>query len=175
VSLNGARSRSLRWRLPAFACGLSLLVLFVVLFLAYREVEATLEQAGGDRARHAAGEVAGIFARTTQQTVQQLQAVAPALRTFLRDPRDANRASAGTALAPLAPGANRHVTIWDASGARLLDRPEPAAAGAGPAVAPPAHVPLPGLSPLQMSGDQTFADLAATVHDGPDGGEAVLG
>ena len=46
--------------MPALMCAVFLLALMAVLYAAHREVEATLLRAGGDRAQHAADQIAGL-------------------------------------------------------------------------------------------------------------------
>src|SRR5687767_13388210 len=111
---DGSRRHSLRWRLPLAICGLFLVALVVVVYAAYREVEATLERGAGDRAHQAAQQVAGIFAPSTAQSLAQLRRVAPDLREYLEDPTDARRDAARAALAVLPPAPNRRITVWDA-------------------------------------------------------------
>jgi hypothetical protein len=54
---------SLRWRLPAVVTALTAAVAVTCLWVACRAVEATLIRAGGDRAKVAADQIAGLFAR----------------------------------------------------------------------------------------------------------------
>ncbi len=160
------RRHSLQWRLPVLVCGLIVVVLAVVVYSAYREVEATLERGAGERAEQAAQQIAGMFAPSTAQTVAQLQRVVPAVRDYLMEPAPARLEGARAALAAVAPTATRHVTVWSATSERLFD--VPGADGAddtAPAMPVPRRRPEPGIGPIRAEGDVAFADFATVVAD----------
>ena len=93
LSMDAQLRHSLRWRLAALICGLCGVMLLVVLYAAYREVESTLEQAASDRARAAADQIATIFGTSGLQSFGQLQRVAPSASSYLRQPTDAHLAA----------------------------------------------------------------------------------
>ena len=156
---------SLRWRLAALICGLCVVMLVVVLYAAYREVESTLEHAASDRARAAADQVATIFGNSGLQSFGQLQRVAPSASSYLREPTDAHLAALRSAVASLTPTPTRRITVWDAAGVRVFEAPrgsEPAgAAGLEPETRPAA----PGISPLRPAGNRVFAEAGVPLRD----------
>jgi two-component system cell cycle sensor histidine kinase/response regulator CckA len=171
----GSRWRSLRWRLPFLIGGVCASLLATVLYAAYREVETTLHRMGEERARSAAEQVSTLFVRSTRQSVAQLRQLAPALSEYVRDPTDARRAGARAALAPLAPGSNRRITVWNAAGTLMLDAAGVATGGEKPAAPPvpsPTGPPTAGLNPLRASNDSLFTDLGVAIPD-PAGGAAL--
>jgi PAS domain S-box-containing protein len=159
---------SLGWRLPALISAVLVGVLVVVLYAAYREVETTLSEAGAERARHAAGQVATLFSRSTQQSLEQLQQVAGVVAAYLREPSDDRLAEAQTAAARLGPTPLRRVSVWNAAGARLFELPaaEPSAGTADRPPVPPRTSPASaGLSPLGAAGDRVFTDATVEIRD----------
>ena len=165
---SGSRWQSLRWRLPLLIGAVSVAVLTLVLYAAYREVEATLLQTGAERARHAADQVSGLFGRSTRQSFDQLRQVAPTLSEYLRDPTDRHLASAQQALVPLAAGPNRHITVWNAAGTRMFDLPmvpvnddKPDLGSVAPLAAPPEL----GFGFIRVAGNRFFTDVGVAVPE----------
>jgi len=159
---------SLGWRLPALSSAISVCVLVVVLYASYREVETTLSDAGAERARHAAEQVAAIFGRSTQQSLEQLQRVARVVALYLREPTDERMADVRAALAPLSPGATRRVSVWNAAGMLVFEipaGPSPRTPGDPEPVPAPATPAAPGLSPMQAAGDMVFIDASTAIAD----------
>ncbi|HYE86503.1 MAG TPA: HAMP domain-containing protein, partial [Vicinamibacterales bacterium] len=168
---------SLRWRLPLTISLVTVCAVAAVLFVAYRQVEATLIGAGEQRARAAAVQVAGLFGASVRTGASQLRSYAanPAVRDYLRNSTDANQQAARAALSALQRTNNWRVfTLWDATG-RIRDE----------VVVPSAHEPrvpaLPAASrpggdeirPLQPLEDRSFMEFTAPVVDAaPD---ALLG
>jgi two-component system, cell cycle sensor histidine kinase and response regulator CckA len=165
---SSSRWRSLRWRLPLFIGGLCVALLAVVLYAAYRQVETTLLQTGAERARHAADQVSGLFGRSTAQSLDQLRQAAPKLSDYLRDPTDSRLASARAALAPLAPGPNRHITVWNAAGTLMFDAPAGPVADGQPDIATAAPLTRPpevGLGLIRRAGDRLFTEVGVVVQE----------
>jgi two-component system cell cycle sensor histidine kinase/response regulator CckA len=159
---------SLGWRLPALSSAISVCVLVVVLYAAYREVETTLSEAGAERARHAAEQVATIFGRSTQRSLDQLQRVARVAALYLREPTDQRLTDARAALAPLAPGPTRRVSVWNAAGMLVFEVPaRTSSSTTGDPVTVPARTTpaAPGLSPIQAAGEWVFIDASAAIPD----------
>src|SRR4051812_40425385 len=162
-----SRWRSLRWRVPLLIGGVSVAALAVVLYAAHREVESTLLQTGSVRALHAADQVSGLFGRSTRQSLDQLRQIAPSLTEYLSDPTDSHLASARNALAPLAAGPNRHITVWNAAGTRMFDLPAAPIIGDEADVASLAPLTRPpelGLGFVQRAGDRLFTEVGVAVQ-----------
>ena len=171
----GSRWQSLRWRLPLVVAAVSVAVLTLVLYAAYREVEATLLQTGAESARHAADQVSALFGRSTRQSLDQLRQVAPTLSEHLRDPSERHLASAQQALAPLATGPNRHITVWNAAGTRMFDLPIVVVKGDKPdlgSAAPLTSPPQPGLGLIRVAGDRFFTDVGVAISE-PDSSKGL--
>jgi PAS domain S-box-containing protein len=168
VSSPPAPWNSLRWRLPAVVIGLIAAISATCLWAAYREVEATLVRAGGDRATAAADQVAGLFERSTQQSLANVRQIAadPDVREYLRNPTDAAREGARARLATLAPTGVGRVELWNETGARVLElsSPGPADPNGTTRLPPPATRPgAAGVSPLQVADNLVFSDGVAEV------------
>src|SRR5438067_6709164 len=176
-SRNSLGFHSLRWRLPLLISVFITLVLGAFLVASYREVKSTLVRAGGERARAAAGQIASMLERSTQQGVDQLQLAAdhPDVRRFLQDPTEDHRAAARAVLSRLARSASRHVGVWDSSLTTLLLDvvTPPTTSGGSPMVLEPLTPPRStGLTPLQASGHAVFVDAVAAVDAEPAGSSA---
>jgi PAS domain S-box-containing protein len=157
----GLRWHSLRWRLPLLISASFIAVLAFVVFAAYREVESTLRDAAGDRARNAATQVANILSRSTLQSLEQLQRVAPELREYLRDPTDAHRTAARASLAPLNATPARRITVWAADGTMLFTVPDTVPDTRS--VPPPTRPAEPGFSPIRAVRDVAFTDVGVVI------------
>ncbi len=154
--------------MPALTSAIFVGVLVVVLYAAYREVETTLSEAGAERGRHAAEQVAAIFGRSTQQSLDQLQRVARVVGLYLREPTDEHLADARAAVAPLAPSPTRRVSIWNAAGTLVFEAPVemPSGTTEDPAPVPARTSPAaPGLSPIQAAGEWVFIDASVAIPD----------
>ena len=67
---------SLRWRLPLVMAAVIGFVIAAFLAVAYREVKANLVEAAGTRAQATADQLAGLFAQSTQQRLNEIQRIA---------------------------------------------------------------------------------------------------
>ena len=159
---------SLRWRLPLLISALVLAVLAIVVGAAYRFAVSTLERNAGERARRAAQQVTAFIAPATAQIGSLLDRSLPAVRALLDAPTDANGDRARMALAALAPGPLRVVTVWNRAGDIVLRLP----AAAGGAISGPSQPPSEGLSEIQAQGRRAYADTTRLVRDAAG---AVLG
>lgn len=164
---------SLQRRLPALIGGLCVLALVLVVYVAWREVHATLERGAGERAQQAARQVAGILGTSASQTVTQVRAVVPALRPYLEVPDPTREAAARATLATLAPSPRRRFTVWNASGQRLFDLP-PYPPGGDGSVPPPARQPAPGIGRIEAAEGLAIADTVVLVpRSGTDTSSAI--
>ena len=179
-----AARHSLRLRLPLLISTLLVVVVAAFLWATYREVEATLVGAGGDRAKGAADQVANLIGRGPQAGIENLRRVAADadLRRYLRNPTDATRDAALARLASLASASVRGIELWDAGGSRLLDVPIPVAVSkATPVVLPKTTRPFAtGVNALQAVDHVVFADSTAEIREeassaGQSSTSAVLG
>ncbi len=162
--------RSLQRRLPALIGGLCLLALVIVVYAAWRQVYTTLEDGAGERARQASRQVAGILGASTVETIEQLRAVTPTVRAALALPAPDREAALTAALASVAPSPRRRFSVWDATGARVIDVPP---AGDGP-VPPPARQPDAGIGRIEAADGVAYADTVVPVpRDGGDGSMPV--
>jgi signal transduction histidine kinase/ActR/RegA family two-component response regulator len=161
---------SLRVRLPLIFSGLIAAIVATCLWVAYREVEATLLRAGGARATAAADQLASLFERSAQQSRDGLRRLAadPDIGRFLREPSDESRAAARARLATLATPGTRRVELWNGAGVRVLEIEGPAS-GPGPTPALPDTTPpsAAGSGPLRTVQDVTFSDNVAAIAPPP--------
>jgi PAS domain S-box-containing protein len=158
-------------RLPLLVLALITVIVATCLWAAYREVEATLLRAGGERATAAADQVAGLFEGASQQGMATLRQMATdaTVRGYLRNPTDDARESARARLASLAITGLRRIELWTEAGSRVLEIP-PSATGpnATPAGLPPATRPSgPGVGALQVANDVVFADTVLEILSDP--------
>ena len=163
---------SLRLRLPLLISALLVAVVAPFLWAAYRQVEATLVRAGGERARGAADQVANLVERSSRAGLEGLRRVAadPDVRRYVQNPTDAGRDAARARMASLAQGGVRRVELWSAAGSRLLDVsvPEATVPGVAPVVFPPStRPPAVGFNALQAAGNAVFTDTAAEIWAEP--------
>jgi signal transduction histidine kinase/CheY-like chemotaxis protein len=156
---------SIRWRLPFLISSIVAVVVFTFLWLAYRSIETTLVQAGGERAQIAADQVAGLISQ--DRGVDQLRTIGsdPAIRTYLQRRTDETREAARRRLEGTARTGPRRVELWDNAGNRLIEISTPGSgAGASAVELPPGNHPLgAGVRPLQIIGDLTFTEIVADV------------
>ena len=149
---------SLRGRLVLWWCALLAVLLTGILWAGYCGVQSVLVETGGDRARMAADQLAGLVARTVQARKDQLLLIADddAVRRAIQTPTPHNLAAARRQLAPLATPAPCRLTLWTAAAGRLLEIAGPdSAADPNPVRFPVGESPTgPGvraLRPLQPS------------------------
>ena len=155
---------SLRGRLPAIICLLIAVVLFTFLWAAYRQVEATLVQAGGERARTAASQIARLL--DGQRTLAELRrlSVDPDLQRYFLDRSSGAEQAALARLKAIPSSGPRYVGLWDTSGTRLLDLPIQEKPGQTPRHLPPPTAPgTPGIGQLQRVGNVIFSDTVAEI------------
>ena len=159
---------SLRVRLPVVMSAFIAVVLAAFLWVAFREVESALLQAGAARAQAAADQLATLLAQQAQQRHDAMQRIAQsdAVRGLLTDGAGGDADAARRQLAPLAVRGQPPVELWDASGRRVLTVAPPAspAVDAGPALPPTTAPSAPGAWPYQRAGDIVFSDTVAEVR-----------
>jgi PAS domain S-box-containing protein len=162
---------SLRLRLPLIMSAFIAAVLTLFLWVASREVESALLNAGGARAQGAADQLATLLMQSAQQRVTDIQRAArsSAVLAYLQHPSDATAADARQRLMSLTVANQPAVELWDDNGTRLLVVSGPHVAGrAAPVQVPVAGPPSrPGLSAFQLSGNAVFWDAVADVHAEP--------
>jgi PAS domain S-box-containing protein len=166
--------------LPAVVIGLIAAVAATCFWAAYREVEATLVRAGGDRAAAAADQIGGLFERSVQQSQASVRQMAtnPDIREYLQSPTDATRERALARLGTLMPTGTRRVELWNDAGARVLEiaSQPPADPSSGAALPPPAARPeAVGITPFQISGNTVFSDSVSEISSGQPGTSSRLG
>jgi signal transduction histidine kinase/CheY-like chemotaxis protein len=156
---------SIRWRMPVLISLLVASVVFTFLWMAYRSIETTLVQAGGERAQIAADQVASLV--TQDRSVEQLRRIgsdAP-VRAYLQLQAADTREAARRRLEAVSQTAPRRIELWDNTGNRLIDisTPRPDAAEAV-AELPAGSRPLgPGVGPLQVIDNVTFSEIVADI------------
>ncbi len=164
---------SLRLRLPVIMSALITVVLATFLWVAYRQVESALLQAGGARAQGAADQLANLLAQSTQQRLGDLERAArsSAVREFLQQPSDSASAAARQRLLSLATPGQPAVELWDPAGQRLLTvAGPPAANGAAPPELPAARLRSDAaVNAFQASHGVVFWDAVAEVPADPAG------
>jgi PAS domain S-box-containing protein len=145
-------------------------VLTAFLWVAFRQVESALLQAGGVRAQGAADQLANLLAQQAQQRVSDVERAArsAAVRAYLEHPADPALVTAALErLAPLAAAGQPAIEVWDAAGRRVLTVPGPVVAN----VAPPPELPavgppwIAGLSAFQVAGGVVFWEVAAEARE----------
>jgi len=164
---------SLRLRLPLVMSAFIAVVLTTFLWVAFRQVESALLQAGGLRAQGAADQLATLLAQSTQQRVADIQRAArsSAVLAYLQHPSEATDAEARQRLASLTAANQPAVELWDDMGTRRLAVTVPPTPGrAAPPQVPVTQPPSgPVLSPFQVSHDAIFWDAVAEVREEPAG------
>src|SRR6266850_924516 len=106
---------SLRLRLPIIISAFIAAVLSTFLWVAFRQVESALLQAGGARAQGAADQLATLLAQQAQQRLADLQRAArsSAVLAYLQHPSDATAADARQRLTSLTVPNQPAVELWD--------------------------------------------------------------
>jgi PAS domain S-box-containing protein len=162
---------SLRLRLPLIMSAFIAAVLTTFLWVAYRQVESALLQAGGARAQGAADQLSTLLMQSTQQRLSDMQRAArsSAVLAYFQHPGDTTAADARQRLSSLTAPNQPAVELWDDTGTRLLAVTSPPTPGR----AAPAHVPVtrppsgPGMTAFQLSHDTVFWDAVAEVREEP--------
>jgi len=159
---------SLRRRLPFVAFVLITVVLTVFVWVAFREVESALLEAGGARAQAAADQLVNLLSASTTQRARDLRRVArePALRAFLENPHDDAAERARPLVATLTGVGQPSVEIWDTEGRLLLAVSSPADESAPrPAVIPPSTRPsTPGVQAFRAANGILYWEAVAEVR-----------
>ena len=160
---------SLRRRLPLVTSALIAVMLTAFLWVAFREVESALLQAGSHRAQSAADQLVNLLAGSAELRVRDLRRVArePAIVAYLQDPTDTVAPFARLQLESIAAQGQPAIELWHADGRRLL------AVGAGPTVATRPAPALPtsaapsaaGVSAFQVSHGVLYWDAVAEVRE----------
>jgi PAS domain S-box-containing protein len=163
--------QSLRVRLPLIMSAFIALVLIAFLWVAFRQVESALLQAGGARAQGAADQVASILAQSAQQRLSDVERAArsTAVQAYLRNPADkALAAAAIQRLVTVATAGQPAIEVWDAAAHRVLSVPGPPAANGIPLPGLPAAGPpmTAGLSALQASHGVVFWEVVGESREG---------
>lgn len=161
--------RSLQGRLTLLTTGCSIAALALVVSFAYREVDATLEDAASERAQHAARQVARLFAQSTVQVLEEAQRATPELASFLEDSTPASSAAARAELTTLERGATRRITVWNAAGKLILDLNPRGPPNDTTAVLPPSGPPALGVGAMTAVGRHAVTDTAVPIEsNGPE-------
>jgi PAS domain S-box-containing protein len=140
----------------------------ICFWAAYREVEATLIRAGGDRATGAADQISGLFERSLQQSLAGIRQMAADrdIQDYLVQPSEAARQRALARLGALTLTGGRRIELWDEAGTRVLELATlpPAVAAAGGSVPPPAARPsAAGVTPFRATEKGVFSDMVVEV------------
>jgi PAS domain S-box-containing protein len=154
---------SLRWRLPLIMAASLGLVIAAFLAVAYQEVKGKLVQAAGTRAQATADQLAGLFAQSTQQRLNELQRIAAhaTIRKLLEHPDEETRDAASRHLGEIRSPVPQIVEVWNTGGECVLSLPAPATAVT---LLPAGSAPSgPGVAPLQRRGDQVFGESTAEI------------
>lgn len=166
VTPKPAALQSLRVRLPVLIGSVILLMLAVFLGVAHYQVERTLEQAGGERAKVAADQLANLLTLSAQQRLAEVRGAAGAdpIRRLLREQTDETRAAALKRLASVAGAGQPPVEVWDAARNRVVEMIGPAAPDGRTAPVLPSSAPSQaGLSEFRVSGNTVFFEAIAEV------------
>jgi HAMP domain-containing protein len=163
--------------MPAVVIGLIAAVAATCLWAAYREVEATLVRAGGERAAAAADQIGGLLERSLQQsqTSGRQMAANEEIREYLRHPTDAGQERAETRLKTLTPTGTRRIELWNDAGTRMLEvsSSAPAAGSSATALPPAAARPTAaGVTPFGGANNTLFSDVVSEVVSSSDSGHA---
>jgi PAS domain S-box-containing protein len=164
-------THSLQWRSVLWLSSTIAAVLATFLSVAYREVEASLLRAGGERAQAAADQTANLIAQSAQQALETLRRMStdPHVRRYLRDSTDEAREAARDRLTAMAAAGPRRIELWDESGSRALEiliPPPPPRSAAVPLPAGERPVGV-GLSPFREQAGVVFSDAVAEIRDEP--------
>jgi PAS domain S-box-containing protein len=171
------RRRSLRVHLPMMISAFIAIVLGTFLWVAFREVQSALLEAGGTRAQAAAGQLSDLLAQSAQQRLAEVQTAArsASIREYLQHRGDATEAAARQRLTALAAPGQPAVEVADEHGAPLLSVMRPPLPGATvpeappalPAWQPPFHT---GLSAFRLAGATVLWDVVSEIRDGATAG-----
>jgi len=158
-------SDSLRFRVPLIISSLMTGVLVLFLLAAHSQVEQTLVHAGEVRAQAASDQLAGAFAQSALQQLNDVQRIArsPALQDLLQHPGHEPDESVIALLTTLSLP-RQPVELWNAAGQRLLTVPRAAETFAPMRPMPGPAVPPTGVSPLCVEGDVTYWQAVADVQ-----------
>ena len=160
---------ALRWRLPLLASALFALVALVFLWFAYRQLEGTLRDAGGERARFAANQFASLFSQSLQQRLVEVRRASrnPVLHQSLARPSADTIAAARNVLAPLTSGnAPTVIQLFTSSDQLVLSMSNAAAAGILPEERPSIRE---GQTGLRQRGGVAYADTVVPISGNPGG------
>jgi signal transduction histidine kinase len=145
-------------------------VLGLFLWATNRALVGTLDQAGADRAKSAADQVASLLSQSSVRGIGDARRAAgdAAVREYLQAPSPERAEAARHVLTPLASAAQPPVEVWSAAGEHVLDVTAPPARDGKPApVLPPGIAPTrAGLTPFHLDHDMVLYELTAQV-DGP--------
>jgi PAS domain S-box-containing protein len=155
-------------RLPLSISILVAVVLTAFVWVAFRQVESALLQAGAARAQGAADQLATLMMQSAQQRLSDLQraAASTAVRGYLQHPTDAAAASARERLRVLTSPIQPPVEVWDRDRQPLLV----VSGSPAPGQDTPPHVVVadrpsgPGLSPFRVSHGVVFWDVLMEVN-----------
>lgn len=161
----------MRWRLLLSISAMIVGVIVVYLWVAYREVEATLVQASGDRAQNAAGQLARLFEQSAQQSVEELRLMAadPEVQGYLQEPTPGKRPAVIRRLSQRRSTAPRRVEVWAESGARLLDIELSTSRQDAPPTVPPGALSIPrtpGVRGFQVADGLVYSEWVAEIVSG---------
>jgi PAS domain S-box-containing protein len=152
--------QSLRVRLPLVMSAFSALVLTAFLWVAFRQVESALLQAGGARAQVAADQLANLLAQSAQQRVGEVERAARSapVRAYLQNPADAAlKTAAIERLTTVATAGHPPIEIWTTAGQRVLTVP-------GPPAPDGAKLPeLPPVSAPTRAGQSAFQEFRGAI------------
>jgi PAS domain S-box-containing protein len=179
VGKRAAPAHSLRLRLPLVMSALIAMVLTTFLWVAFRQVESALLEAGGARAQGAADQLANLLTLQTRQRIGDIERAArsTAIEAYLQHPDENTEAAARQRLAALTTAGQPPVEIWDDHGRRLLTVTGPAPANATAAAGAQAQVPVtappagPGVTAFQVSNNIVFWDAVGEVREAPPEGQ----
>jgi PAS domain S-box-containing protein len=146
-------------------------VLTAFLWVAFRQVESALLQAGGTRAQAAADQLANLLTQSAQQRLGELQRAArdADVRGYLQHPGDAAAALARQRLAASTAPGQPAVELWDVTGHRLIvvaAKPVPGRVSP-PDLPDPEPPSSPGVSAFKVSNGVVFWEAIAEVPDEP--------
>ena len=143
---------SLRLRLPSLISLLIAGVLGTFLWVAYREVDAALAQAGAARAQGVVDQLSGLLAQQQQTRLAAMQqaAASDAVLAFVTQGGDAE--AARQRITTLTSAGQPPVELWNDAGQRLLSVPGPPARTPPGATAPPPAPDIPAPGPPSGTG-----------------------
>src|SRR5712692_5086207 len=118
VGKRSTAGHSLRLRLPLVMSALIAIVLTAFLWVAFRQVESALLEAGGARAQGAADQLANLLTLQTRQRLGDIDRAArsTAVQAYLQHPDESTAAAARQRLASVTTAAQPDVELWDDHG-----------------------------------------------------------